>query len=81
MMTKPGKRVRCAVYTRVSTEYGLDQEFNSTKAHLAVEHQAHLAEAVDIEVLADHLSKKMRPVTGWSSTWVSGNSASRMERR
>jgi site-specific DNA recombinase len=21
--------VRCAIYTRVSTEYGLDQEFNS----------------------------------------------------
>jgi hypothetical protein len=32
MMTKPGKRVRCAVYTRVSTEYGLDQEFNSLDA-------------------------------------------------
>jgi site-specific DNA recombinase len=29
MTTKPTKRVRCAVYTRVSTEYGLDQEFNS----------------------------------------------------
>jgi site-specific DNA recombinase len=26
------KRVRCAVYTRVSTEYGLDQEFNSLDA-------------------------------------------------
>jgi site-specific DNA recombinase len=32
MMTKPAKRVRCAVYTRVSTEYGLDQEFNSLDA-------------------------------------------------
>jgi Protein of unknown function (DUF2924) len=30
--TKPTKRVRCAVYTRVSTEYGLDQEFNSLDA-------------------------------------------------
>ena len=28
-MTAKPKRVRCAVYTRVSTEYGLDQEFNS----------------------------------------------------
>ena len=27
MTTKLTKRVRCAVYTRVSTEYGLDQEF------------------------------------------------------
>jgi site-specific DNA recombinase len=31
MIAKP-KRVRCAVYTRVSTEYGLDQEFNSLDA-------------------------------------------------
>ena len=26
------RAVRCAVYTRVSTEYGLDQEFNSLDA-------------------------------------------------
>ena len=26
------KRVRCAIYTRVSTEQGLDQEFNSLDA-------------------------------------------------
>src|SRR5258707_10930110 len=32
MTAKPVKRVRCAVYTRVSTEYGLDQEFNSLDA-------------------------------------------------
>jgi site-specific DNA recombinase len=32
MTAKPTKRVRCAVYTRVSTEYGLDQEFNSLDA-------------------------------------------------
>jgi DNA invertase Pin-like site-specific DNA recombinase len=31
-MTAKAKRVRCAVYTRVSTEYGLDQEFNSLDA-------------------------------------------------
>jgi site-specific DNA recombinase len=38
MTTKPTKRVRCAVYTRVSTEYGLDQEFNSLDAqHEAAE--------------------------------------------
>jgi hypothetical protein len=31
---RPGslKAVRCAVYTRVSTEHGLDQEFNSLDA-------------------------------------------------
>jgi hypothetical protein len=29
---KPTKRLRCAIYTRVSTEYGLDQEFNSLDA-------------------------------------------------
>jgi site-specific DNA recombinase len=32
MTAKPTKRARCAVYTRVSTEYGLDQEFNSLDA-------------------------------------------------
>jgi hypothetical protein len=32
MTTKPAKVVRCAVYTRVSPEYGLDQEFNSLDA-------------------------------------------------
>ena len=26
------KRLRCAIYTRVSTEQGLDQEFNSLDA-------------------------------------------------
>jgi hypothetical protein len=31
MTIKPAKRVRCAVYTRVSTEYGLDQEFTSER--------------------------------------------------
>jgi Resolvase, N terminal domain len=31
-MTKPAKRVRCAIYIWVSTEYGLDQEFNSLDA-------------------------------------------------
>jgi len=25
--------IRCAIYTRVSTEHGLDQEFNSLDAH------------------------------------------------
>ena len=34
MTIAPAKRVRCAVYTRVSTEYGLDQEFNSLDAQL-----------------------------------------------
>ncbi len=32
MTTKCTKRIRCAIYTRVSTEYGLDQEFNSLDA-------------------------------------------------
>ncbi len=32
MTARAPKRVRCAVYTRVSTEYGLDQEFNSLDA-------------------------------------------------
>ena len=32
MTTPPKKRVRCVVYTRVSTEYGLEQDFNSLDA-------------------------------------------------
>src|ERR1044072_6729193 len=31
-MTTVGKAIRCAIYTRVSTESGLDQEFNSLDA-------------------------------------------------
>jgi DNA invertase Pin-like site-specific DNA recombinase len=31
-MTAAGKAIRCAIYTRVSTESGLDQEFNSLDA-------------------------------------------------
>jgi DNA invertase Pin-like site-specific DNA recombinase len=31
-MTNPAKAVRCAIYTRVSTDSGLDQEFNSLDA-------------------------------------------------
>lgn len=31
-MTATGKSVRCAIYTRVSTDAGLDQEFNSLDA-------------------------------------------------
>ena len=34
-MTTPPKPVRCAVYTRKSTEEGLDQEFNSLDAQRA----------------------------------------------
>ena len=32
MKTPAIKPVRCAIYTRVSTEHGLDQEFNSLDA-------------------------------------------------
>ena len=32
MKTVPAKPVRCAIYTRVSTDQGLDQDFNSLDA-------------------------------------------------
>src|ERR1700682_2754690 len=32
MKSPSAKSVRCAIYTRVSTEHGLDQEFNSLDA-------------------------------------------------
>src|SRR5215204_154254 len=31
-MTRDAKRLRCAIYTRVSTEHGLEQDFNSLDA-------------------------------------------------
>jgi site-specific DNA recombinase len=31
-LTKPPRKVRCAIYTRKSTEEGLDMEFNSLDA-------------------------------------------------
>ncbi len=32
MSHRPAKRVRCAIYTRVSTDQGLEQDFNSLDA-------------------------------------------------
>ena len=32
MNRSPGKRLRCAIYTRVSTDHGLEQDFNSLDA-------------------------------------------------
>ena len=32
MKSEPSKPLRCAIYTRVSTEHGLEQEFNSLDA-------------------------------------------------
>jgi hypothetical protein len=32
MMPTASKSVRCAIYTRVSTDFGLDQDFNSLDA-------------------------------------------------
>ena len=32
MTAAAGRSVRCAIYTRVSTESGLDQDFNSLDA-------------------------------------------------
>ena len=34
------KSVRCAIYTRVSTDHGLDQEFNSLDAQLQRDNEA-----------------------------------------
>jgi hypothetical protein len=36
MKAAPVKPVRCAIYTRVSTEQGLDQEFNSLDAQYGI---------------------------------------------
>ena len=36
-MSPETKALRCAIYTRVSTEHGLEQEFNSLAAQEACE--------------------------------------------
>jgi len=41
--------------------------------------QTELARPTGIKVLPDHLLEEDASVTGWSSTWVSENSACRME--
>ena len=46
MTQQPRKSLRCAIYTRVSTEHGLEQEFNSLDnqreaAEAYVKSQAH----------------------------------------
>jgi hypothetical protein len=45
MTAKAPKRFRCAVYERVSTEYGLDQELNSLDAHDVPSHGGRSREA------------------------------------
>ena len=44
MKTPSIRPVRCAIYTRVSTEHGLDQEFNSLDA----QYDAALAQYKDL---------------------------------
>ena len=52
-MTKPGpKPLRCAIYTRVSTDHGLEQDFNSLQA------QREAAEAKGHKI--DDVSNAMR---------------------
>ena len=46
-MKPNGKVLRCAIYTRVSTEHGLEQEFNS------LDNQR---EAADISLVDENLS-------------------------
>ena len=38
MKVTPVKPIRCAIYTRVSTDQGLDQEFNSLDAQYLPHH-------------------------------------------
>ena len=40
------KPVRCAIYTRVSTEHGLDQEFNSLDAQYEAARWIDLSQAL-----------------------------------
>jgi len=59
-MTGNGRRLRCAIYTRVSTEHGLEQDFNSLDAQReAAEDQ--LDAPADTPPPRDHL---VQPHTG-----------------
>jgi hypothetical protein len=55
MKTVPAKPVRCAIYTRVSTDRGLDQDFNSLDAVFRRRAALHLPRHVLFRVLAYRL--------------------------
>jgi DNA invertase Pin-like site-specific DNA recombinase len=67
MKAPPLKPVRCAIYTRVSTDQGLDQEFNSLDAHASsayIRSQAHAgwtARKIDVIVVykVDRLTRSL----------------------
>ena len=63
------KPVRCAIYTRVSTEHGLDQEFNSLDAQYDaasayIKSQAHAGWAL----IRSRLAEKCTPESSPSSS-------------
>jgi site-specific DNA recombinase len=45
MRTAARRSIRCAIYTRVSTESGLDQDFNSLDAQYDAEHAYNRSQA------------------------------------
>jgi len=61
------KPVRCAIYTRVSTDQGLDQEFNSLDAQ-------HEASSAYIKSQACSPSAPLRQIEGLHEGRISGSS-------
>jgi DNA invertase Pin-like site-specific DNA recombinase len=62
------KAVRCAIYTRVSTEQGLEQDFNSLDAqhdasHAYVRSQAHAISAASDEPEFTFRGAKLVPLS------------------
>jgi hypothetical protein len=80
MNASPIKPVRCAIYTRVSTDQGLDQEFNSLDAQCDassayIKSQAHAGWTLIKARYDDGGYSRVDPPTGPTSrNWLDVNS-------
>src|SRR5713226_1288437 len=73
MKTSLVKLVRCAIYTRVSTEHGLDQEFNSLDAQYEATLNVLLSFAqFEREVTSERIRDKIA-ASKRKGLWVGGN--------
>ena len=73
MKTGSTKVVRCAIYTRVSTDQGLEQDFNSLDAQYDasqayIRSQAHAGEANTTTAASPAATPTGRPCSGSSRT-------------
>ena len=75
--TRRSETVRCAIYTRKSSEEGLDQEFNSPQAQREACEAFILNPAVDLETATGFAAvcnqgERLKPVRGAAADRVGG---------